>query len=79
MPIFEYKAYAAGGSIQKGVIDADTSREARTRLRRDNLLVKEIKELRGGKSPGGKSPRGAKLGGKLAWVQPVPVGVSAPK
>jgi general secretion pathway protein F len=47
MPIFEYKAYAAGGSIQSGVIDADTSREARTRLRRDNLLVKEIKELTG--------------------------------
>ncbi len=64
MPIFEYKAYAAGGSIQSGVIDADTSREARTRLRKDNLLVKEIKELRGGKSPG-KQPKS----GKLAWVQ----------
>src|SRR5260221_2944528 len=47
MPIFEYKAYAPGGSIQSGVIDADTSREARTRLRKDNLLVKEIKELSG--------------------------------
>jgi general secretion pathway protein F len=67
MPIFEYKAYAAGGSIQSGVIDADTSREARNRLRRDNLLVKEIKELRGGKAPGAKA--GAKPGGKLAWVQ----------
>ncbi len=57
MPIFEYKAYAPGGSIQSGVIDADTSREARTRLRKDNLLVKEIKELRGKSSVGspGKS------------------------
>src|SRR5258706_13829658 len=64
MPIFEYKAYASGGSIQSGVIDADTSREARTRLRKDNLLVKEIKELRGG-----KTHSGAKKSGKLAWRQ----------
>lgn len=59
MPIFEYKAYAPGGSIQSGVIDADTSREARTRLRKDNLLVKEIKELRGkaaSSAPGKSQP-----------------------
>jgi|694.fasta_scaffold06497_5 general secretion pathway protein F len=49
MPIFEYKAYAQGGAVQSGVIDADTPREARNRLRRDNLLVSEIRELRGGK------------------------------
>lgn len=49
MPIFEYKAYAQGGAIQSGVIDADTSREARQRLRRDNLLVSEIVELKGGR------------------------------
>jgi len=54
MPIFEYKAYAPGGSVQSGVIDADTSREARTRLRRDNLLVKEIRELHGKAVPGKK-------------------------
>lgn len=63
MPIFEYKAYAPGGSVQSGVIDADTSREARTRLRKDNLLVKEIKELRGKAAVGtpGKS--------KPNWLQ----------
>jgi len=58
MPIFEYKAYATGGSIQSGVIDADTSREARNRLRKENLLVKEIKELSGkaaGAKPGGSA------------------------
>jgi general secretion pathway protein F len=49
MPIFEYKAYAQGGAIQSGVIDADTSREARQRLRRENLLVSEIIELKGGR------------------------------
>ncbi len=49
MPIFEYKAYAAGGAVQTGVIDADTTREARQRLRREQLLVSEIHELRSGR------------------------------
>lgn len=49
MPIFEYKAYASGGKVQAGVIDADTTREARNRLRRENLLVSEIHEVRGGR------------------------------
>lgn len=56
MPIFEYKAYAAGGAVQSGVIDADTTREARQRLRRENLLVSEIHELRGGRRTSAKSP-----------------------
>jgi general secretion pathway protein F len=49
VPIFEYKAYAPGGTTQAGVIDADTSREARVRLRKENLLVSEIYELKGGR------------------------------
>lgn len=49
MPIFEYKAYVTGGSTKTGVIDADTAREARTRLRRDNVLVSEIHELKSGR------------------------------
>lgn len=49
MPIFEYKAYVSGGATKTGVIDADTAREARTRLRRDNVLVSEIHELRSGR------------------------------
>lgn len=47
MPIFEYKAYAKGGATRTGVIDADSPREARQRLRRDDLLVSELKPLRG--------------------------------
>jgi general secretion pathway protein F len=50
MPIFEYKAYAPGGETRTGVIDADTPREARSRLRRDNLLVSELNEARGMRS-----------------------------
>jgi len=49
MPIYEYKAYAAGGATKTGVIDADTPREARQRLRRENILVSDLRELRSGK------------------------------
>ena len=49
MPIFEYKAYGSGGAVKTGVIDADTTRDARHRLRRDNLLVSEIHETKGGR------------------------------
>lgn len=48
MPIFEYKAYVTGGAVKTGVIDADTPREARQRLRRDKILVSELRELRAG-------------------------------
>ncbi len=50
MPIFEYKAYAPGGETRTGVIDADTPREARTRLRRENILVSELRIARGARS-----------------------------
>ena len=48
MPIYQYKAFGSGGSVKTGVIDADTTRDARNRLRRDNLLVSEIHETKGG-------------------------------
>ncbi len=47
MPIFEYKAYVSGGAVRTGVVDADTAREARSRLRRENILVSDIQEVRG--------------------------------
>src|SRR5262245_53803921 len=56
MPIYEYKAYASGGSTKTGVVDADTPREARQRLRRDNILVSELRELRSGKRKGPAAP-----------------------
>ncbi len=52
MPIYEYKAYASGGATKTGVVDADTPREARQRLRRDNILVSELRELRSGTRKG---------------------------
>jgi len=49
MPIYEYKAFAPGGASKTGVVDADTERDARTKLRRDNLLVSKLTETRGGR------------------------------
>ncbi len=46
MPIYQYTALAPGGDVKKGVIDADTARDARQRLRKENLLVTDIAEGR---------------------------------
>lgn len=45
MPIFEYKAYAPGGAQKTGVIDADTPRAARVALRKQNVLVSDLREV----------------------------------
>ncbi|HMS17787.1 MAG TPA: type II secretion system F family protein, partial [Planctomycetota bacterium] len=42
MAIFEYKALDHGGSIRGGIVDADSPREARLKLRGDGLHVTEI-------------------------------------
>lgn len=49
MPIYEYKAFAPGGTTQSGMVTADTERDARTKLRKDNLLVSKLVETRGGR------------------------------
>jgi len=65
MPIYEYKAYATGGATRTGVIDADTPREARQRLRRENILVSDLRELRSGRRRGAKA-KGQREPRKLA-------------
>ena len=62
MPIFQYKAYVAGGGTTTGIIDADTARDARAKLRRDNVLVSEISELRGGQRTPATSGAGKSKG-----------------
>ena len=49
MPIFEYKAIDAANKVKKGIIDADTARDARLQLKKDALFVTDIKESRGKK------------------------------
>ena len=42
MPIFEYKAFDRAGAPKSGIVDADTPREARVKLRSDGVHVVEI-------------------------------------
>lgn len=69
MPIFQYKAFAPGGGTQTGVIDADSSREARSKLRKESLLVSEIKEMRGGTKRAKASKDGTKKDGLLSRLR----------
>lgn len=49
MPIFEYKAMSADGDTKAGIVDADSPKDARAKLRRENLLVTQIRETKGSK------------------------------
>ncbi len=42
MPIYEYKGFDPGGGAKSGIVDADTPREARSRLRDQSVLVTEL-------------------------------------
>ncbi|MFY9341791.1 MAG: type II secretion system F family protein [Planctomycetota bacterium] len=46
MPIFEYKAIDGDNRVKKGIIDADTPRDARVKLKKDRLFVTDIRESR---------------------------------
>jgi general secretion pathway protein F len=62
VPIYQYTALAPGGDVKKGVIDADTARDARQRLRKENLLVTDIAEGRSSRKRKGGNDKGAKPG-----------------
>jgi general secretion pathway protein F len=47
VPVFEYKALNAKGKAANGVIDADTARDAREKLRHQKIYVTDISEVRG--------------------------------
>ena len=42
MPVFDYKGLTATGSAKAGIIDADSAREARIKLRAQNVMVTEM-------------------------------------
>lgn len=46
MPIFQYTALSPNGKTSRGIIDADTPRDARLKLRAEKIHVTEMKELK---------------------------------
>jgi general secretion pathway protein F len=50
MPIFEYKALTSSGKTKKGIVDADTARDARSKLRSNHMHVTEMWEVAAKKS-----------------------------
>ncbi len=60
MPAFEYEALDLGGKTKRGVLSADSQRQARHELRRNNLTPLKISVPRSeaaGQRLGGKEPR----------------------
>jgi general secretion pathway protein F len=74
MPIYEYKACAPGGATTAGVIDADTPRAARDKLRKDKILVTQLKQIRGKRVGGAGGGAMVALKGKLQGMRSAPTG-----
>lgn len=73
MPVYEYKAFNPAGQTKTGICDADTAREARAKLRRDQFHVVDLKEIKQQEDETGKLSIGAFLKrkrkiGELAMV-----------
>jgi general secretion pathway protein F len=54
MAVFEYKGFDAAGKSIKGVIDADSPKGARSKLRRQNMFPTDVWEQTKGKATRGK-------------------------
>src|SRR5678809_828560 len=50
MPIYEYRALSVAGQAKKGIIDADTPRQAREKLRVDKVHVTDMWEVEDAKT-----------------------------
>jgi general secretion pathway protein F len=44
VPVYEYKGLDRGGRNKRGTIDADNSRLAKTRLKKEGIYVVELKD-----------------------------------
>ncbi len=62
MPVYEYKAFAPGGAIKSGIVNADTERDARSKLRKENLLVSKLTQKRSAGSSKASERKGASMG-----------------
>lgn len=62
MAIFEYKAVDASGKTIRGIIEAESSKTARVKLKKNNLMVTDIHEKNTGKAGSKSSATSALLG-----------------
>lgn len=60
MPIFEYKGLTRDGKNVKGIIDSENIRAARTKLKKDNIFVVDIRDKKKGDIRKTKGPRSTK-------------------
>src|SRR4051794_817993 len=44
MPIFDFKGFGADGKAQKGIVEAESAKSARQKLKKRNIMVTEIVE-----------------------------------
>lgn len=59
MPTYEYKALAKSGQIKRGLIDADSPKDARDKLRAERIHVVDLKMISKGKSASKSKTRSA--------------------
>jgi general secretion pathway protein F len=52
MPLYDYKALSSDGKVSKGLIEADSQKTARLKLKKQGLMVTEISEKNNAKKSG---------------------------
>jgi len=69
MPSYRYEAADATGRVERGLIDADTERNARQALRSRGLLPLSLQAASGGRARGGQILKGPRLSDSdLGWL-----------
>lgn len=69
MPNYQYEASNAAGRVERGLIDADTERNARQMLRSRGLLPLTLRATSGGHTQAGKMLKGPRISdADLGWL-----------
>lgn len=69
MPTYQYEAANATGQIERGLIDADTERNARQTLRARGLLPLSLRTASGGRAKAGQILKGPRISdADLGWL-----------
>src|SRR5690554_4975871 len=65
MPVFAYRGLTSTGRTVQGVVDADSAKSARVRLRRDGIFPTEVAEERAA-APGGATGFSLRRGPRMS-------------